>query len=333
MNKVRFGVIGIGFFGEKHVDTLQGLRGVSVGAICTRRQNRLDEVARKYNIPKTYTDYNDLLADPEIDAVTIVTHASDHLKPTLAALNADKHVFLEKPMALTTFECDQIVEAAKANDKLFMVGHICRFETNYAMAKKEVDAGSIGKILYIHSRRNLSALVTDGVLEKISPISGDCIHDIDIMQWLICDKVKKVYAATARMRNLNNPDIGVVTLHFGQGAIAVSECVWCLPATSPYQLDARMEIIGDKGAIYINDSNPPFVMDNDAGRYMCDTYYWPKVLGQRVGALKEELEYFTRCIEDGVEPTVITPEESREAVRIVEAAEKSAKTGRVVLLE
>lgn len=332
MSNIRYGVIGIGFFGEKHVETLQGLRGVSVEAICTRRQSRLDEVAAKYGIPKTYTDYHDLLADPDIDAVTIVTHASDHLAPTLAAIKAGKHVFLEKPMALSTEECDQIIAAAQQSDKNFMVGHICRFETNYAMAKKEIMAGAIGKVRYIHARRNLSCSVTGEVLKKISPISGDCIHDIDIMQWLIGEKVEQVYASTARMRELPNPDIGVVILNFAGGALAVSECVWCLPESSPYQLDARMEIVGDKGAIYINDASSPFTIDSGSGRYIADSYYWPKVLNRRTGALKEELEYFTECIEKGIKPDIITPEESGNAVRIIEAAEKSAKLNMPVSL-
>lgn len=332
MSKIKVGVIGIGFFGEKHVDVLSKMRGVEVSAICTRRPDRLSEVAKIYNIPNVYTDYNEMLSNPDIDMVTIVTHASDHLQPTISALKAGKHVFLEKPMAISVKECDTIVTEANLSNVNFMVGHICRFENNYAMAKKEIESGSIGKILYIYSRRNLSSAVTQGVLEKISPISGDCIHDIDLMQWFTSDKVKSVYANTVRMRELNNPDIGVVTLNFHGGALAVSECVWCLPENTPYSLDARMEIIGDKGAIYINDSTPPFVIDNGTGRKIADTYYWPKVLGRRVGALKEELEYFVACIEDGKSPAVITPEESREAVRIVEAAERSAREGAVIQL-
>ena len=101
MNRIRCGVIGLGWFGEHHVDTLQQLPLADVTAVCTRRPDRLHEVSARYRIPKTFTDYRRLLADPDIDLVTIVTHVDEHVEPTLAALAAGKHVFLEKPMAGT----------------------------------------------------------------------------------------------------------------------------------------------------------------------------------------------------------------------------------------
>src|SRR5688572_21753487 len=128
MHRIRCGVIGLGWFGEHHVDTLQSLPMADVTAVCTRKPDRLAEVAKKYGVPKSFTDYRQLLADPDIDLVTIVTHVGDHLEPTLAALKAGKHVFLEKPMADNVAACDQIVAAANASDKAFMVGHICRFD-------------------------------------------------------------------------------------------------------------------------------------------------------------------------------------------------------------
>src|SRR6476659_5522827 len=99
MNRIRCGVIGLGWFGEHHVDTLKQLPQAEVTAICTRRPERLAEVAGKYGIGVTFTDYREMLADPDIDLVSIVTHVADHLEPTLAAIRAGKHVFLEKPMA------------------------------------------------------------------------------------------------------------------------------------------------------------------------------------------------------------------------------------------
>src|SRR5688572_25303860 len=99
MNRLRCGVIGLGWFGEHHVDAIQQLPQAELTAVCTRTPERLDEVARKYHVPKTYRDYKDLLSDSEIDLVSIVTHVGDHLEPALAAIRAGKHVFLEKPMA------------------------------------------------------------------------------------------------------------------------------------------------------------------------------------------------------------------------------------------
>src|SRR5262245_21841273 len=101
MNRVRYGVIGLGWFGEKHCEALAGLPNVELAAVCTRRPERLQEVAGRFGVARAFTDYRELLADPDVDAVSVVTMWDQHAAPTLAALQAGKHVFLEKPMAST----------------------------------------------------------------------------------------------------------------------------------------------------------------------------------------------------------------------------------------
>ncbi len=110
MPRIRCGVIGLGWFGKIHVDTLKSLPLAEVAAVSTRREWRLKEIAERYEIPKAYNDYRDMLADKDIDMVTIVTAVRDHFKPTIDALRAGKHVFLEKPMAYSVEECDGIIE-------------------------------------------------------------------------------------------------------------------------------------------------------------------------------------------------------------------------------
>src|SRR4051812_48645948 len=107
MRTVGYGVIGLGVFGEKHAEVLASLPRAELRAVCTRQAARLQEVQRRLNVPKAYQDYHDLLADPEIEAVSVVTHVDDHVEPALAALRAGKHVLLEKPMARTARECDR----------------------------------------------------------------------------------------------------------------------------------------------------------------------------------------------------------------------------------
>src|SRR5262245_48579424 len=101
MHKVRYGVIGLGWFGEKHCEALTGLPDTELYALCTRRPERLQEVAGRFGVSRTYTDYHQLLADPGVDAVSVVTMWDQHTEPTLAALSAGKHVFVEKPLAAT----------------------------------------------------------------------------------------------------------------------------------------------------------------------------------------------------------------------------------------
>ncbi len=333
MNRIRCGVIGLGWFGEHHVDTLQQLPQADLTAICTRRPERLREVADKYHVPKTYTDYRELLADPEIDLVSIVTHVGDHLEPTLAAIRAGKNVFLEKPMADSVESCDRIIaELYAAREKrAFMVGHVCRFDTVYALAKEEIAAGRLGKIVSLHARRNLAKWITESHLPKISALFGDGVHDLDLMLWFTGAKPKSVYALTSNTRpHLPHADLGWAMFRFDDESIAVIENAWCLPDNAPFAIDARMEIIGTEGAIYIDNSGSQYTLLTKDGLSFPQSTYWPKVHGLRRGYLKEELDYFLKCVLAGDKPSVITPQESRDVVHAVRMAERSAQENRVI---
>ena len=331
MKQIRCGVIGLGWFGEHHVDTLQQLPFVEVKAVCTRTQSRLKEIKDRYNVPKAYTDYHEMLADKDIEMVSVVTHIKDHLKPTVDALAAGKHVFLEKPMADSVEDCDTIIAAAAKAGTCFMVGHVCRFDTAYALAKEEIEAGNLGTIISMHARRNLAKWITPSHLKKISALFGDGVHDLDLMFWYSGAKPKSVYAQSLNTRpELPNDDLGWAMFRLDNGAIAVIENIWCLPDNTPYAIDARMEIVGTEGAIYIDNSGSGYMVLKKEGLSFPHTAYWPKVHGRRRGFFKEELEYFTRCVAEGKQPTVITPQESRLVVHAMKTAERSARENKVI---
>ena len=138
MDRLRIGVIGLGWFGEIHCDALIGIPNIELAALCTRTESRLAEMAAKFGVAKTYADYSDMLADPEIDAVSIVTMWDQHTEPTIAALKAGKHVFLEKPMASTVADCAKMMEAARGAKGILQIGHICRFNPRYRAAKEAI---------------------------------------------------------------------------------------------------------------------------------------------------------------------------------------------------
>ncbi|MCI0458701.1 MAG: Gfo/Idh/MocA family oxidoreductase [Gemmataceae bacterium] len=332
MSKVRYAVIGLGWFGEKHCEALAGIPSVELYALCTRRPGRLQELAQRFGVRHTYTDYRELLANPEVEAVSVVTMWDQHAAPTLAALQAGKHVFLEKPIASTLADCDAIVAAAKAARGLFMVGHICRFNPRYAAAKAAITEGRIGKIISMYARRNIPAKVTTEILNKIGPIIGDGVHDTDLMLWYSGARVVSAYAQTVDMRGRKYPDLGWTLYRFDSGAVGVLENVWCLPDRTAFQIDERMEIIGTAGSIHIQETHPNFSICDAEGWHSPDTTYWPQLHGVRAGALREELAYFTTCIQEGRRPTISTPEESRAAVAACLAAEESATRGTVVRL-
>jgi len=330
MKRAKHGVLGLGWFGEKHCEALAAIPNVEIHAVCTRNPQRLDEVARKFGVKKTFTDYRAMLADPELDSVSITTMWDQHAAPAVAALKAGKHVFLEKPMASTVADCDAIVDAANGARGFFMVGHICRFNPRYAAAKQEIAAGKIGRIISMYARRNLPAWVGATVLDKIGPIIGDGVHDTDLMFWFSGSKAVSAYAQTVKVREHSNPDLGQVMYRLESGASCILESVWCLPDTTPFQIDERLEVIGTAGSISIHDTHPNLMIVDDKGARCPDTTYWPTIHGQLRGALRDELAYFVNCVATGEKPAVITPEESREAVRACLAAEESARTGRVV---
>ena len=144
MRQIKVGVIGLGWFGEKHCEVLAGLPEAELAAVCTRTPARLAEVRAAFNVPKAFTDYREMLADPVIDVVSVVTMWDQHVEPTVAALDAGKHVFLEKPMASTVADCDRIIDAARRSRGSLMVGHE-RSRTARCQPAKPRPAQAIGQ--------------------------------------------------------------------------------------------------------------------------------------------------------------------------------------------
>lgn len=332
LDTIRWGVVGLGYFGEVHAHTLSTMPGIQLAGLCTRRDQRLQEVAELYNVHKRYTDYHQLLADPSIDAVSLTTNVDDHRDITIEAFRNGKHVLVEKPMAPTVADCDRMIEASRESGRLLMVGHICRFDPRVALAKRAIEEGRLGEILSMNARRNLSKAIGVQAGERVSALFGHGIHDADIMRWFNPAEPLSVYAQESHPSTAKYADCGWATVRFENGAVGVIEEVWHLPETTRFDIDARMEVIGTEGALYINCGETG-VEIHDASRVsQPDTLYWPSMFGERVGALHWELRYFTDCIRKGCVPDRCPPEESRAAVELMVAATKSSQTGEVVWL-
>jgi predicted dehydrogenase len=332
MDRLRIGVIGLGWFGEIHCETIVGVPTLELAALCTRNPDRLAAQAKKFGVKKTYRNYADLLADKDIDAVSIVTMWDQHTDPAVAALAADKHVFLEKPMASTVADCSKIIAASRKSKGILQIGHICRFNPRYRMAKQAIDAGKIGKIVAMSSRRNIPAAWTPEILNKIGPIVGDAIHDTDLMLWFAGDRVASAYAQTVSVRGLKFPDIGQTMYRFKGGATATLETVWCMPEKTPFDIDERMSIIGTEGIIHVQDTFPNLGVVSADKLHSPDTTYWPMFDGVRGGALREEFAYFANCALKGVKPAIGRPEDAIAALEATLAAEESARSGKVIHL-
>ena len=332
MERLRIGVIGLGWFGEIHCETIVGVPNLELAALCTRTPERLAALAGKFGVPKTYRDYRDLLADPEIDAVSIVTMWISTRSPRSPRSRPASTSSWRSRWRSTVADCRAILEAAAAAKGILLVGHICRFNPRYRMAKQAIAKGKIGRIVSLSSRRNIPAAWTPEILNKIGPIVGDAIHDTDLMLWFTGDRVVSAYAQTVDVRGLKHPDIGQTMYRFAGGATATLETVWCMPERTPFDIDERMTIIGTEGFLHIQDTFPNLGIVSPAGFRSPDTTYWPEFDGVRGGALREEFAYFATCALAGAQPQIGRPEDAMQALAATLAAEESARTGEVVRL-
>ncbi|MBN2291653.1 MAG: Gfo/Idh/MocA family oxidoreductase [Pirellulales bacterium] len=330
LENIRWGVLGLGWFGEVHADTLSTTPGIELAALCTRTESRLNEFGDRYGVDRRYTDYHRMLEDDSIDVIGIVTHIDDHRDIAIDALEAGKNVFLEKPMAPSVEDCDMIIEAARRGGGKFMVGHVCRFDPRVTLAKQAIEEGRVGKIISMHARRNLTKAIGLQVCDSISALFGDGIHDADLMLWFSGAKAVSVYGQEIHPDKSKYPEGGFAMARLDDGAVCNIESVWYLPETTPYAIDARMEVIGTEGAIYINCGEAGLEIHDKEKTHLPDTIYWPTYMGGRHGALPDEFRYFADCVRYDRQPDRITPEESRAAVELMVAAGESARTGKIV---
>ena len=333
MERIRVGVIGVGWFGTVHCRVIAGHTELELAALCDASEERLAEMAREHGVSRTCTDYRELAEDPELDALAVVTPWEHHAAPALAGLAAGKHVLVEKPMASTVADCQRMCDAAREGGAILLVGHVCRFNPRYIAAKQEIDAGRIGKVVAINARRNVPAQWVTGQLQTIGPVLHTCSHDTDMMRWLTGANVVRVYAQTVNSLGLPHDDVAQVMYRFDSGASAIYEGAWNMPDSTPFDLDERMSVIGTEGFIHIQDTFPSIGICTKEGFKSPDTTYWPELHGVTGGTLRDEWSYFAQCVREGRRPQVITPEEGREVVRTVLAAGESAASGAVVTLD
>jgi UDP-N-acetylglucosamine 3-dehydrogenase len=334
VKKVPVGVLGLGWFGEKHVSILSNLPNVELTAVCSRTEARAREVASKYGVKKVYTDWQKLVKDQEIDALTVTNNVQDHAAPVVGAAEAGKNVFVEKPISNSLEEADRMIAATERAGALFMVGHVLRFENRYAQAKRMIDEGRIGRVVSIYTRRNLPAGFVRSQLKNASSLMLDGIHDTDLILWYYNRRAESVYATQLRVGEVEHPNVGWTVYKFG-GAVGVSETAWILRANTLFTgppSDARMEVLGTEGAIYVDCTENGLLVNDKDGSSKPDTIHWPLMHNHITGALKDEVEYWINCVANGRKPEVAVPHDARMALEMVLAAEQSAKINREVRL-
>lgn len=326
-DKLNVAVIGVGTFGSMHAKIYSQMDMCELKAVADINQKRLDEVCHMLKV-EGYTDYQELLARDDIDAVNICTTDELHVEPAVTAANMGKHVFVEKPLARTPQDCDKIIKAAKDSDVKLTVGHILRFDPRYVTAYEKIKNNTIGKLVHLFVRRNNPITNAKRLSKHTSVLFFLGIHDIDFMNWCVGKKAKKVYAEATYKKLKNTPDTVLATIRFSDDTIALLEASWILPESFPGKLDAKFEVIGTDGVIYVDGGSDTVEIAHQRFESP-ELFYAPELFGERVGILRDELTHFVECIVNDREP-IVSGEDGKAAVEVAYTIQKSFETGNIV---
>ena len=221
--------------------------------------------AEEMGITKYYTDYHEILSDPQVDAVVVVAPTDLHKQIVIDCAAAGKHIFCEKPMAMTVEECDEMIEACEKHNVKLQIGFMRRFDASFREAKRLVENGSIGELVQIHSNTRgpskprpwmYDIKMSNGILAEVNS------HDIDAVRWIAGSDIESVYAVAGNFRNPEAkeqyPDYYDSVLMNGTLKNGVHFCIDGA-AYVQYGYDSKMEIIGTKGKINVGRSDKEFV--------------------------------------------------------------------------
>lgn len=265
MEKLKLGIIGCGSIIPKHLRAVvENSDKMELVALCDTVPEKMDMAIEEYikaggtsqDSIKKYNDYTRLLEDPEIHIVTVATISGIRPKIALDALDAGKHVILEKPMALSTKEADEIIKKSEEKRLKVAICHQLRFMPHIMKLKEEIDSGAFGKL--VHASASMRWNRND-VYYSSSPWRGtweydggafmnQAIHVIDLILWLM-GEAERVYAETGTfLKKIEAEDAGAAVIRFKNGAIGIVEASVCV---YPENLEETLGIFGEKGTVLI----------------------------------------------------------------------------------
>lgn len=332
MDVVRMGLIGAGGWGAMHARTYACTPGAKLAAVADRDRTRAESLASAHGA-KAFQDAADLLASPEIDAVAVVTPDFAHEEVLLAAAQAGKHILSEKPLAMSVDACERIVTAARTAGIFLMVDFHARWSPPLYKAWEAIHNGEIGTPQHIYYRLNDRIFVPTEMLSwagQSSVLWFVGSHAIDTVRWLLDDEVARVYAVSRKevlqARGIDTADYYLSTLEFRSGATAVIENSWILPNSTPNIVDVKCEIVGDQGALYVDQShNRALEKYTGASATYPDVFVMPSLYGQQAGFAAESIRHFIECVREGKQPRV-TGQDGLEVTKVICAIEESVRT-------
>ncbi len=336
---VRIGIVGAGIWGTTHARAYAQNSRVELAAVCDLDESRARRLAEQYRIPKTFTCLDEMLAE-DLDGVSVATPDDAHTAVVLAAAASGRHILVEKPLATRVEDCQAMIDAAEQAGVILMVDWHNRWNPPIYSAWKAARSGELGEIRYIYYRLSDTVYVPTQMLPWASRSSVMWFlgsHAIDTSCWLMDRPPIRVFCQKRRgmlaSLGVDTPDLYLTMLEFEGGGLAVVENSWILPQQSPTLIDHKVEILGSRGAIYLDPThNRAFEMyspDTAAGfpnSSYADMLISPEIYGKQMGFAVESIHHFAECIEQGKQP-LASGADGLLNTRLILAAEESARTG------
>jgi len=341
--RIGIGIIGAGFMGMLHARAFSQLPDAFIAGVSDPVLKEAPEIPGISKPVEFYNDHNKLLESENVDAVVVATPEDLHRDIVVDSAGSGKHVLLEKPIATTVEDAEAIINAAEENKVKLMMGHILRFDNRYAQIKSAVDEGTIGKPLVCYARRNAPIQEARRLGGRVEVEDYISVHDIDQVLWYFSDRAVKVSAEIVEgdvMKELGVHDFIWITIRFQNGGLGVIETGWGLsggmvnwqkPSSWGGFGDVCLELIGDKGSVYLDYRPMSLTGVDDEGWKFPDTLHWPVLHGEVVGDILEEARYFTKVVR-GERDIISSGQDGKNALEIVLAAKQSYKESRQVKL-
>ena len=335
---VKIGAIGLGRLGYQHAYNIAfKIPGAELTALCDMNEEKLYETAKEWKVPYTYTKFEDMIENKELDAVVITSPSAFHTKQISQALEAGLHVFSEKPLGTTVDECHQAQLAVEKHpDKVFMLGFMRRYDPSYSYAKKKIDEGMIGKPVLFRSYSQDPESAIAFAIAYAGHSGGEfidmAVHDIDLACWMLKSTPKTIFAiggcyAHPEFRQYNDGDNVAALMQFKNDAMVFLFA----GRTAPHGYNVETEIIGTKGILRIASvpqKNLVEILDQHGVRKECSQNF----LERFDEAYLNEVNEFINCINEGRKPEV-TVYDGTVTTEIAYKCKKAFETNELLRLE
>ena len=340
MKKYKFALIGCGRISYKHINAINNIENAELVAVCDIKEDRAKTKGEENNIP-WYTDYHEMLKNEDVDIVNILVESGKHAEVFKDTAKYKKHVIVEKPMALTLHDADDMIRISDENGtKLFIVKQN-RFNKPVQLLRKALEEGRFGKLILgtarIRWHRDQAYYDQDywrGTWKYDGGVfANQAAHHLDLIEWLMGD-VESVFAKSETfLHNIETEDTGVAIFKFANGALGTFEATTC---TNPIDLEGSISILGENatveiGGFAVNEMKVwNFKDKKDYDTEAFNTSYVPKnVYGK---GHEEYIRNVLNVIENGTKG-LVEGKEGRRSLELINAFYESIETEKEIFLK